>query len=598
MRRVPDSTNQGSLDKHAEGWVPHAERSVFAVAAHHQRYGSTPLFMEEACDRSAKEEADGAPGLLSGPYSSIDMVPAHYSSRAMDPQTTSLAGIASELLIPQVASDRAAAARPFREARIRGDAAVYAARQHALLILEELQMIFDMRSYDLHSVRLMPAARFHDPLTLSAMNREGAAMREKVRMEAHLAQRAKSWSRKSLAVATIPIVRKLRVPGALENQPALTKGDAVLLRRAAPRMGGEASTGWMGVPNEIYGVVLERHQSSVYVQLPTFVEGPPLVFQPTLCFTSKPAGIGGILSTRRHLGTQWPSFYDVSLTSTHLRRIRAMRSRAPRRGWPPAATRGTSAAHRCPDLAGDLALLEMLRTADHALVRVAADGKPPNKRGVEPAYFHARFLYSAESSAIFVMRRALAVVATPAGLKPRFRDLLFPTRELVRASLGRRSVEIASAWQCTTGTFANDWFYEEINAEQKHAVAQIIAGCPAFPFLLFGPAGTGKTMTIVEAVLQLVRQNETRARAAGLERNGSGSVTKSSTIPRPLILVVAPSNAAADVIALRLAKADRESLARRRADGLHRKFFVRVNSVRRSKASVPPQVLKCVATGY
>ena len=632
MRRVPDVLPTGSLDKHAEGWVPQAERSVFAAPGHCQRRGSTPLFLEEAWENDAVEERGAAPGLLCGRYCSSDMVPLYYSSCVLDPQTTSLSRIANEMLLPFRPAERAAAADPFREGRIDEDAAIYASRQRALLMLEELQMMFDMRSYDLHTVRLNPTTRFPDPQSISAMNpgrnllgsaaaaaaAEKAAtwtIRKQMRMEANSTQ---AWMPKSDASVSTPIVRELHVPGALENQPSLTMGDSVLLRRAAPRKGGKASMGWGGVQNEIYGVVIERQKSSVYVQLPTFIEGPPSIFQPALCFTAKPAGRGGISATsagRSPRGdaagfggppldggtaTQWPSFYDVAPTARYLRCIRnntvsrSIRRQAARANVRPAKE------------AGDGVILRMLSTADSALVRIPTTEPSKAKAGkqyrykFEPAYFHVRFLYSAESSAIFVMRRALAAICSPSGLtlKPRFRDLLFPTRELVRASLGHRSVDIAAAWRRMTDRFepwCDEWFHRKINAEQKHAVAQIIAGCPKFPFLLFGPAGTGKTMTIVEAVLQLVRQNETRARAAGLVRNGSGSVMKSATIPRPLILVVAPSNAAADVIAMRLAKADRESLARRRADGLHRKFFVRVNSVRRSKASVPPQVLKCVA---
>ncbi|KAI8927318.1 P-loop containing nucleoside triphosphate hydrolase protein [Entophlyctis helioformis] len=69
------------------------------------------------------------------------------------------------------------------------------------------------------------------------------------------------------------------------------------------------------------------------------------------------------------------------------------------------------------------------------------------------------------------------------------------------------------------------------NAEQRRAISIITQGLHApFPFLLFGPPGTGKTVTLVEAMKQIFfRDNRTR------------------------LLVCAPSNSAADLLLERLA---------------------------------------------
>nr|XP_016929115.1 putative helicase mov-10-B.2 [Drosophila suzukii] len=68
------------------------------------------------------------------------------------------------------------------------------------------------------------------------------------------------------------------------------------------------------------------------------------------------------------------------------------------------------------------------------------------------------------------------------------------------------------------------------NMEQLQAVQRIVAGpSPQGPYILFGPPGTGKTTTIVEAILQLRLQQ-----------------------PRSRILVTAGSNSACDTIALKL----------------------------------------------
>ncbi|KAI0634733.1 P-loop containing nucleoside triphosphate hydrolase protein [Trametes polyzona] len=68
------------------------------------------------------------------------------------------------------------------------------------------------------------------------------------------------------------------------------------------------------------------------------------------------------------------------------------------------------------------------------------------------------------------------------------------------------------------------------NAPQLQAVASVLYMRPgAAPFIIFGPPGTGKTVTVSEAILQLLRKPDTR------------------------ILACAPSNSAADLLAQRLA---------------------------------------------
>ncbi|XP_072829885.1 RNA helicase Mov10l1 isoform X2 [Vicugna pacos] len=77
-----------------------------------------------------------------------------------------------------------------------------------------------------------------------------------------------------------------------------------------------------------------------------------------------------------------------------------------------------------------------------------------------------------------------------------------------------------------------EFFNLMLNENQKLAVRRILSGdCRPLPYVLFGPPGTGKTVTIIEAVLQVFY-----------------------ALPDSRTLVCAPSNSAADLVCLRLHK--------------------------------------------
>ncbi|KAG8517982.1 RNA helicase Mov10l1, partial [Galemys pyrenaicus] len=89
-----------------------------------------------------------------------------------------------------------------------------------------------------------------------------------------------------------------------------------------------------------------------------------------------------------------------------------------------------------------------------------------------------------------------------------------------------RAVHKALAPRAREGEFFNP----VLNENQQLAVRRILSGdCRPLPYVLFGPPGTGKTVTIIEAVLQVHR-----------------------ALPDSRVLVCAPSNSAADLVCLRL----------------------------------------------
>ncbi|PFX17671.1 putative helicase MOV-10 [Stylophora pistillata] len=102
--------------------------------------------------------------------------------------------------------------------------------------------------------------------------------------------------------------------------------------------------------------------------------------------------------------------------------------------------------------------------------------------------------------------------------KKDMREVLFPQQEILHRGVIVNQVDDRS-------------FYDRnLNDEQKQAVQKILSGSsrPA-PYLVFGPPGTGKTVTLVEAIKQIHKQ-----------------------INSSVILVCAPENSAADLLAERL----------------------------------------------
>ncbi|KAL4430622.1 hypothetical protein ABPG75_005878 [Micractinium tetrahymenae] len=97
-----------------------------------------------------------------------------------------------------------------------------------------------------------------------------------------------------------------------------------------------------------------------------------------------------------------------------------------------------------------------------------------------------------------------------------------------------------------------------LNAEQRQAIAAVICGAGrAMPYALFGPPGTGKTVTLVECAMQLLQ-----------------------TYSHARLLLCAPQNYSADLLCSALAAAE-----------LGREEMVRVNDPRRPPFTAKEDVL-------
>uniref|UniRef100_A0A671YK80 Mov10 like RISC complex RNA helicase 1 n=1 Tax=Sparus aurata TaxID=8175 RepID=A0A671YK80_SPAAU len=99
------------------------------------------------------------------------------------------------------------------------------------------------------------------------------------------------------------------------------------------------------------------------------------------------------------------------------------------------------------------------------------------------------------------------------------------------------------------------FFNPDLNPPQREAVKRILAGeCRPTPYVLFGPPGTGKTITLIEAILQVYH-----------------------FVPSSRILVCTPSNSAADLICVRL----------HHSGFLHSASLARVNASCRQEEAIP-----------
>lgn len=108
------------------------------------------------------------------------------------------------------------------------------------------------------------------------------------------------------------------------------------------------------------------------------------------------------------------------------------------------------------------------------------------------------------------------------------------TQQWIRSMLFPTTSDGVPQAKLSQGSFDLQWYDKQLNFEQQKAVDAIVKSkYGTLPFLVSGPPGTGKTKTLVESTMQLLRSADLAGRRCHL-------------------LVCAPSDSAADTIATRL----------------------------------------------
>lgn len=133
---------------------------------------------------------------------------------------------------------------------------------------------------------------------------------------------------------------------------------------------------------------------------------------------------------------------------------------------------------------------------------------------------------------------------------PLIKDIIFPS------VCERSNAPLVNITEETQENFR--LFVKQLNTYQRKAVINILkATCRPAPYIIFGPPGTGKTQTLVEAVMQVYARK-----------------------PGSKILVCANSNAAVDLIALRVKELKVVPI----------ETMVRVSAFYRMEKMIPPEL--------
>ncbi|RXN04528.1 RNA helicase Mov10l1 isoform X1 [Labeo rohita] len=160
------------------------------------------------------------------------------------------------------------------------------------------------------------------------------------------------------------------------------------------------------------------------------------------------------------------------------------------------------------------------------------------------------------------------------------------------------------------------FFNVQLNPAQKQAVKRILSGeCRPTPYILFGPPGTGKTITLIEAILQENDASQKTDGSSALTAEMVSVATQTKTgdkvvlkkpcsggtvieyisyvtevhhhIPCSRVLVCTPSNSAADLVCMRL----------HQSGFLHAASLARVNATCRPEECMPEELRQYARAG-
>jgi hypothetical protein len=182
------------------------------------------------------------------------------------------------------------------------------------------------------------------------------------------------------------------------------------------------------------------------------------------------------------------------------------------------------------------------------------------------------------------------------------RDLLFPTRP------PKLPPPPAIAESNTDADTTEEREYEKLNTNQAQFVQMVTArtayptkGRVRPPMILTGPAGTGKTKTLLATILQILRMDQKQR----LQRNQKEKSTSNESKPlRSRILICTPSHTACDVITERIVNLLSEEQQKEYNHGnlngsrnQVRKMVFRLYNATRAIESVPAQILPYTRQG-
>lgn len=142
-------------------------------------------------------------------------------------------------------------------------------------------------------------------------------------------------------------------------------------------------------------------------------------------------------------------------------------------------------------------------------------------------HFHAKYngedykvIFQATRGAFQKQHHAIQCVSNTMGL-----DYLFPTKTNIREPW--MDVKINENGKLATTEFDNEfkWYNPMLNSIQKESIMNILRSeARPLPYVIFGPPGTGKTMTLIELIHQIVTLSPDSRIMVGTPSNSSANL--------------------------------------------------------------------------